>query len=371
MKWYIHIGPNKTATTSAQSAFDHSRRELKKQGILYPKAGAVSCAHHVLNFSLSLELNGKAPLAQVFGIKEIPTLEEIIKSIREEAKASNCDMVLLSSETLWDWPLKRIERLREVLGADEASIILSLRPSIERELSMWQEHVKHGYLGTSTEYITQFSDTALSKNKTPYFDKCIRWKKHDFGILPIPFPSIKSDVNLWDMIINECIDTNSVIGTYNNNSSLNEALDYYSIMVMQKSFRKAIDNESLDASHGEKFNKTQPVKTAVDIREVVISMSQQFHAHKYPAYMDIIMDDKCKSITDDASLNFHNDVEKLLTISTNCRNIEDLIPSNRNFKDKVDDSTKTKFKNDLDHILISSNNDSADIIKKYIHKHYI
>jgi hypothetical protein len=46
MQFLIHIGVNKTGTSSLQLAFHERRAELSKQGILYPTTGIQSAAHH-------------------------------------------------------------------------------------------------------------------------------------------------------------------------------------------------------------------------------------------------------------------------------------------------------------------------------------
>ncbi|MGB3245300.1 MAG: hypothetical protein WBB25_12250 [Sulfitobacter sp.] len=49
MKFLVHIGVNKTGTSSLQRAFFERRDKVSEQGIYYPEVGIQTCAHHPIS----------------------------------------------------------------------------------------------------------------------------------------------------------------------------------------------------------------------------------------------------------------------------------------------------------------------------------
>ena len=59
MQYIVHIGVNKTGTSSLQSAFHGQRAQLAARGIVYPDIGLDLGAHH----NLSRVVKGARPAA--------------------------------------------------------------------------------------------------------------------------------------------------------------------------------------------------------------------------------------------------------------------------------------------------------------------
>ncbi|MFO7534656.1 MAG: hypothetical protein R6X19_03065 [Kiritimatiellia bacterium] len=83
---YIHIGHPKTGTTSIQTFLLENRDALRAEGILVPRAGVLEGAHHGLSRNW-------------YAIRSREDRSEIeIQSLRREAEAAPCPVVVLSSE---------------------------------------------------------------------------------------------------------------------------------------------------------------------------------------------------------------------------------------------------------------------------------
>jgi hypothetical protein len=96
----IHIGHFKTATSSIQHLFYHNRKQLRKQGILYPDTGrplliGAKITHLLLSESLLYETDQAVPdwYSHKF------SSEKIYKNLQDEIESSKCSRVFISSES--------------------------------------------------------------------------------------------------------------------------------------------------------------------------------------------------------------------------------------------------------------------------------
>ena len=368
MKWHIHIGPNKTATTSIQAVFANSRVHLKQKGILYPESGCVSNAHHIINFSFSVEFNSQAPMAEVFSIDHIPKIDEIIANIKSEAEANGCANVILSSETFWRWRELMIKRLREVLGDDEVTIIMALRPSLERELSMWQEEVKHGYVGTVIDYLRIYSDTAKSSTKAPYYDVARVWKSCGFNLRVIPFMRCGNN-NIWDLLLREIYKGDDIKLELHEAYDLNTSIDYMAIATMQKSFLKAMLQPSLSMTRIAK-DRLFPVHLAVNIRDLAINLVKRQAPSNLPAYIEFFKDEQHLEISENWSELFMRDItllENVIDIECNfdiLKKLPSLRVINFGFEEKQELLKVERKANEISDVVIDSIIKRGNIMNK-------
>ncbi|WNZ54761.1 hypothetical protein QT397_17990 [Microbulbifer sp. MKSA007] len=112
MKIYVHIGSDKTGTTSIQNTLTRSRNALKKCGILYPQ---LEKAPHQEILARELLSGNKGPGWEAF--------EKHLKSSNEN--------VILSSEMLCGVGEADILRLKDWLNSHEVKIIAYIRKSDE------------------------------------------------------------------------------------------------------------------------------------------------------------------------------------------------------------------------------------------------
>lgn len=147
MKYVVHIGVNKTGTSSLQKAFHERRSELAAQGICYPETGIQTSAHH----GLTRVLRGATPESQ--GMPE--DWEE-----RLRAEFEGHELVVLSSEnfaTLQDpAPLARL------CPPGETRIVVYLRDYARYMVSWYQQALHSRNISMSLEDFIESHSTSFS-----------------------------------------------------------------------------------------------------------------------------------------------------------------------------------------------------------------
>lgn len=144
MRVILHIGSNKTGTTSLQGAFHGGRRALLQAGVLYPQPTDGGHTHAVL-------------LQGLYHPAHIPRLErqypkspqarvQFLETLRREVQASRPRVLVLSSEGFFRplapgaLPCLRDELLG--LGATSIEIAVYLRRPSDKYLSSLQQTLK-------------------------------------------------------------------------------------------------------------------------------------------------------------------------------------------------------------------------------------
>lgn len=144
MRVVLHIGSNKTGTTSLQRALHAGRDLLAREGILYPRSPDGSSTHALL-------------LAGMYHPDHVPRLErqfpksaaaraELVSRIREEVRSGRPGTLVLSSEgffrPLAPGALERLEGELRGLGAASVEVAVYLRRPSEKYLSSLQQSIK-------------------------------------------------------------------------------------------------------------------------------------------------------------------------------------------------------------------------------------
>lgn len=128
---FLHIGMNKTGTTSIQSFLSSHRAQLKEAGILYPKAGEMGGAHYKLSTAMGFSHGAAAPSLE---------LQQLKKAFLAELKSRNYHAVIFSSE---DWVLdKSLEPVRDFFDGFTVKVIVYLRRHDHWWLSAYAQAVK-------------------------------------------------------------------------------------------------------------------------------------------------------------------------------------------------------------------------------------
>lgn len=140
-KYLVHIGPHKTGTSYLQSCFRTLRGDLLERGVLWPEYWSSSA--------------------------DDPTHLRLVAKLRERDKSlgrqfaelnrSDYDCILISSEDLSALPPDGIAYLRELVGESPVTVIFYCRNWSSLIQSVFQEHVKQGYLITLPEYFADIS----------------------------------------------------------------------------------------------------------------------------------------------------------------------------------------------------------------------
>ncbi len=158
---WLHIGTEKTGTTSIQAAFSRNRQLLLKKGILYPESIGRDGNHSALvTFSANdNRQDDLRRLAKVFNEEDVKLHRQYVKEcFEDECRAvENASTLVLSSEHLHSrlTTSEEIARLRNLLApwCDRINVIVYLRPQHELALSRYSTVVKSG--GTTRDCLPQ------------------------------------------------------------------------------------------------------------------------------------------------------------------------------------------------------------------------
>lgn len=153
MKFYLHIGTNKTGTSSVQGFLAQNPELLAENGFLYPLTGRddkYQAAHH--------------PFAEL-GRNFPRHMTEQVDLIIQEAKDQNLDSIILSSEA---FHTVHAHIVAQALQPHEVQIIAFLRPHLEYYSSWYREAVKSKNANASLERF-------VSSVYQPYYYWLERW----------------------------------------------------------------------------------------------------------------------------------------------------------------------------------------------------
>jgi len=314
MDWIFHIGPNKTGTTSTQVVLAEQRAGLIQRGALYPATGLVNSAHHMFNFALSVELQGSAPYATALGITEIPSLRDLVSSIRSEASRAKCETVLTSSEIFWTWPARRVERLREALAGDRAVVAAMTRPHLDRELSMWQEEVKHGYVSGARSYLDVYSDTATSASRRVLHERLMVWNQAGFEVRAIEYPR-DSGGAIWNVLL-EALDL-PLLGEDVKRPSLNVSLDYFGAEALRRALALSIERGEMSLTESD---KAVPLEEVFSLRERLSVLIGDAARTRFPAHSGLLIEPGFSSLLERRIDDYDDDLHLVRNLDARFHN---------------------------------------------------
>ncbi len=114
---YLHVGTNKTATTTIQARLAASPDALARRGLLYPKAGRLpSGAHHVLAAAMH-----RHPPPD---LRDVPPLAAQLEELEAEVAAARPRGVVVSSEMLWRRERHRPEAMDALLQRFPRTVVV-------------------------------------------------------------------------------------------------------------------------------------------------------------------------------------------------------------------------------------------------------
>src|SRR6476620_8570185 len=126
MRYLLHIGCNKTGTSSLQTYLARSPKNLMKRGIWYPEFGRDGNAHH--------------PLAKALKRKNLSTLDIDEKAIRGVGAPDNTQAMLLSSEAFQSAP--DVPYIASYFPPDQTTVVIYVREHVSYLASWYQEVVQ-------------------------------------------------------------------------------------------------------------------------------------------------------------------------------------------------------------------------------------
>jgi len=183
-KLFLHIGTHKTGTTAIQSMLWERRRELVREGILYPKVGIEGAAHHKLAWACGL---GNRDL-------KLDYLTDAFEGITRQASKFGTDIVLSSEEFGY---LHDLDPLKVLLDLFDVKVILYVRKQDHYLESVYNQHVRMYSLRYSGS-IYQFFQRFNFFNQFNYRMLAGRWEKifgrENLLVRPYGTGLVKSDV---------------------------------------------------------------------------------------------------------------------------------------------------------------------------------
>jgi len=212
---YIHIGVNKTGTTSIQNFLDSNKEFLEKNDILYPDFAKIWSAHFPLAWGLNA---GKSPS----NYKNIDRVWEKLKEYLDLRSEKN---IIISSENfilLRD--IKKIEYIKSVFADYNIKVIMFVRSQDLWIESLYLQAIKMGVnVPTFEEYIKRpgqlldFNEIILPWEKT--------FSKNNITIVDFDDKKVKSNlIKNFLEIIDSNIDISDIDLLKNENESLTREL---------------------------------------------------------------------------------------------------------------------------------------------------
>jgi hypothetical protein len=136
-KTIIHIGPHKTGSSYLQVCFSKYRQALQTRGIFVPA---------------DWEQHGnKSHNGLVDALRDGSNLDAAAAVLARGTEAG-AHTALISAEDLSDLGAIQMQRLRDLLGESQVTIVFYVRRASDMLFSAWQENVKHGLKLTLPEF---------------------------------------------------------------------------------------------------------------------------------------------------------------------------------------------------------------------------
>jgi hypothetical protein len=153
----LHIGLNKTGTSSIQDFLSMNAVALANEGFCYPKAGRDASAHHLLSHTL----------------KALPFTEDaaqhpLVQALRDEI--APFPRVLLSSEDFHTHGNRSVERLGQLLSGHKVRVLLYVREHLSYLASWYQQNVQATHQSCAFDHFCYFT-------RKPLFAIADRWAK--------------------------------------------------------------------------------------------------------------------------------------------------------------------------------------------------
>src|SRR3954468_23386329 len=126
MRYVLHIGTNKTGTSTLQAYLGTHRKTLLEHGICYPLLGSDPLAHHELAEAIKLQDLGKFAL--------IPT------AVTNPVVGLPYNTVLFSSENFHT--IMNVSSVANLFPPDETLIVLYVREHVRYLASWYQQDVQ-------------------------------------------------------------------------------------------------------------------------------------------------------------------------------------------------------------------------------------
>lgn len=163
----LHVGVHKTGTTAIQAAFADARGDLQAHGVRYP--GKLQAQHRAALALLGRPWGWNSRGGSIMDRRHFDAL------IRRSAKHDG--RVVISSEFFCEAPEDKAREAIDALGgADNVTVVVTLRNLGKLLPSSWQQYLKYGLTTAYEKWLEDvFANPGASKI-SPTF-----WRRHDHG----------------------------------------------------------------------------------------------------------------------------------------------------------------------------------------------
>ena len=147
---FLHIGTEKTGTTTLQTMFARNREVLSNAGLLYPRTPGPD--NHVGSALYALDLEDRPDLRAAVGLASPEDLaayrDTFVARLSQEADASHCGALLISNEHLSSRLTQQAQIERLVHGLRQVTptirVVVYLRPQYQLAPSWYSTSIKSG-----------------------------------------------------------------------------------------------------------------------------------------------------------------------------------------------------------------------------------
>lgn len=151
----IHIGLNKTGTSSIQDFMTMNAPSLLAQGVCYPVSGRETAAHHALSY----------------WIKKLPDDADVLASepgVALRAEIAQARLAVISSEDLHTQGPRGVRLLARLFEGHRVRVVLYLREHLAYLTSWYQQNVQASHLSSAFDTFCHFT-------RTPFHVVADRW----------------------------------------------------------------------------------------------------------------------------------------------------------------------------------------------------
>jgi hypothetical protein len=162
----VHIGFDKTGTTSLQGAFHADRERLRGLGVVYP---GTEPYHKSAGIAVTQARGNTGDEAVTMGDW---------RALTNEVRAARRERVFVSSEWLCRATDAQAQRAVGGLGGDRVHVVATLRPLAKILPSAWQQYVKDGFTGDYDSWLRGMLLDPPYSSPTPWF-----WIRHSHDVV--------------------------------------------------------------------------------------------------------------------------------------------------------------------------------------------
>jgi hypothetical protein len=183
----VHIGFDKTGTTSLQGAFHRDRDRLRALGVVYPGTERYQKSAGIA----VTEARGNT------GDKPV-TMADWDALVAEVGSAPAHARVFVSSEWLCRATDEQARRVVSELGGPLVHVVATLRPLVKILPSAWQQYVKDGFTGDYDGWLRGMLLTPPYDQPTPWF-----WIRHSHDRVLARWAAVVGPANVTAIVVSD------------------------------------------------------------------------------------------------------------------------------------------------------------------------